>query len=73
MSAAPKIIVSSPNIKYTDDYIFSEYEYNETLVTKKENELLVRFYIYYEINFAGLAISIYRIAWKLIFLHIYVI
>lgn len=35
------IIVSSPNVKYTDDYIFSEYEYNETLVTKTENEIVV--------------------------------
>lgn len=35
------IIVSSPNVKYTDDYIFSEYEYNETLVTKTEKDIVV--------------------------------
>lgn len=38
------IIVSSPNVKYTDDYIFSEYEYNETLVTKTENEIVAKPY-----------------------------
>ncbi|CAH2092675.1 unnamed protein product [Euphydryas editha] len=38
------IIISSPHVKYTDDYIFSEYEYNETLVTKTENEIVAKPY-----------------------------
>lgn len=44
MSAAPKISVLSPNVKYTDDYIFSEYEYSETLVTKKDNSFVAKPY-----------------------------
>lgn len=42
MNTTSNIKVSSPNLKYTEDYIFSEYEYEETLVTKTEHEILVR-------------------------------
>ncbi|CAH0720475.1 unnamed protein product, partial [Brenthis ino] len=44
MNTTSKITVSSPNVKYTDDYIFSEYEYNETLVAKKDNEFVAKPY-----------------------------
>ncbi|XP_026496035.2 inositol-3-phosphate synthase [Vanessa tameamea] len=44
MSTTSNLIVSSPHVKYTDDYIFSEYEYNETLVTKKDNEIVAKPY-----------------------------
>lgn len=41
MEKSSNIQVISPNVKYTDDYIYADYEYEETLVTKKDNELLV--------------------------------
>ncbi|XP_050347545.1 inositol-3-phosphate synthase [Nymphalis io] len=44
MSTTSNLIVSSPHVKYTDDYIFSEYEYNETLVTKTDNEIVAKPY-----------------------------
>ncbi|XP_045774842.1 inositol-3-phosphate synthase [Maniola jurtina] len=40
MNTTSNITISSPNIKYTDDFIFSEYDYEETLVTKSEHELV---------------------------------
>lgn len=42
MEKTPSLVISSPNIKYTDDYIFSDYEYEETLVTRNGDELTVR-------------------------------
>lgn len=41
MEKNTSLVVSSPNIKYTDDYIYSDYVYEETLVTKNGNEFLV--------------------------------
>ncbi|CAG9788563.1 unnamed protein product [Diatraea saccharalis] len=38
------LVVSSPNIKYTDDYILSDYVYEETLVTQKVNEIVAKPY-----------------------------
>ncbi|KAJ2945454.1 hypothetical protein O0L34_g267 [Tuta absoluta] len=36
--------VSSSNVKYSDDYITSNYEYEETLVTKTANEIMAHPY-----------------------------
>ncbi|KAI5636610.1 myo-inositol-1-phosphate synthase domain-containing protein [Phthorimaea operculella] len=36
--------VSSANVKYSDDYITSNYEYEETLVTKTANEIMAHPY-----------------------------
>ncbi|CAH2218632.1 jg13602 [Pararge aegeria aegeria] len=44
MNPTSNITVASPNIKYTEDYIFSEYDYEETLVTKCERELVAKPY-----------------------------
>lgn len=44
MEKSPSLIVSSPNIKYTEDFIYSDYEYQESLVTKNDNELMVQPY-----------------------------
>lgn len=41
MEKNTSLVVSSPNVKYTDDYIYSDYVYEETLVTKTGNEFLV--------------------------------
>ncbi|XP_045537147.1 inositol-3-phosphate synthase [Papilio machaon] len=44
MEKSSNIQVISPNVKYTENYIYADYEYEETLVTKKDNELLVKPY-----------------------------
>lgn len=41
MEKPSTLTVSSPNIQYTDDFILSNYEYEETLVTKNGTDLLV--------------------------------
>ncbi|XP_048480364.1 inositol-3-phosphate synthase [Plutella xylostella] len=41
MEKAANLVVSSPNLKYTEDYIHSEYRYEEALVTKNEDEVVV--------------------------------
>lgn len=45
MERTSNILVSSPNLKYTDDFIFADYEYEETLVTKKGDDLEVSGYL----------------------------
>lgn len=45
MERTSNILVSSPNLKYTDDFIFADYEYEETLVTKKGDDLVVSGYL----------------------------
>ncbi|KAF9788798.1 hypothetical protein SFRURICE_018374 [Spodoptera frugiperda] len=42
MEKTPTLVVSSPNIKYTDEYIYSDYEYEETLVTRNGEEITAR-------------------------------
>ncbi|KAL0870958.1 hypothetical protein ABMA27_004781 [Loxostege sticticalis] len=44
MEKNTSLVVSSPNVKYTDDYIYSDYVYEETLVTKTGNEFLAKPY-----------------------------
>ncbi|XP_049876075.1 inositol-3-phosphate synthase [Pectinophora gossypiella] len=44
MEKVSTLVVSSPNVQYTDDFILSDYEYEETLVTKNGHELLARPY-----------------------------
>ncbi|XP_068618145.1 inositol-3-phosphate synthase [Battus philenor] len=44
MDKSSNLQVISPNLKYTEDYIYADYEYDETLVTKKNNELVVKPY-----------------------------
>ncbi|CAH4030186.1 inositol-3-phosphate synthase [Pieris brassicae] len=44
MDTTSNLIVSSPNIKYTDDFIYSDYEYEDTLVTRNKNELVAKPY-----------------------------
>ncbi|OWR54580.1 inositol-3-phosphate synthase 1-B isoform 1 [Danaus plexippus plexippus] len=44
MTTTSNLTVSSPNIKYTDDYIFSQYEYQETLVDTVDNKLVAKPY-----------------------------
>ncbi|XP_052743422.1 inositol-3-phosphate synthase [Bicyclus anynana] len=44
MNSSSKITVSSPNLKYTEDFIYSDYDYEETLVTKTEHELVAKPY-----------------------------
>lgn len=44
MDITSNLTVSSPNIKYTDDFIYSDYEYEDTLVIRKNNELMVRLF-----------------------------
>lgn len=41
MEKTSTLRVSSPNVQYTDDFILSNYEYEETLVTKNGTDLLV--------------------------------
>lgn len=50
MEKSPTLFVSSPNVKYTDEFILSDYEYEETLVTKNGNEYKVRIIIRYVYN-----------------------
>lgn len=42
MERSGNITVSSPNVNYTEDFILADYEYQDTLVTKNGNEILVR-------------------------------
>ncbi|XP_063625643.1 uncharacterized protein LOC134797352 [Cydia splendana] len=42
MERSSNLLVSSPNVKYTDDYIFADYDYEETLVTKKGDDLVAK-------------------------------
>ncbi|XP_072944625.1 uncharacterized protein Inos [Epargyreus clarus] len=42
--SSPKLVVSSPNVQYTDDHIFAKYEYEDTLVTNKDGVLTARPY-----------------------------
>ncbi|PZC77511.1 hypothetical protein B5X24_HaOG203224 [Helicoverpa armigera] len=42
MEKSPSLVISSPNIKYTDEYIYSDYEYEETLVTRNGDEVTAR-------------------------------
>ncbi|XP_028178883.1 inositol-3-phosphate synthase [Ostrinia furnacalis] len=44
MEKNTSLVVSSPNVKYTDDYIYSDYVYEETLVTKTGNEYVAKPY-----------------------------
>ncbi|XP_047522024.1 inositol-3-phosphate synthase [Pieris napi] len=44
MDTTSNLIVSSPNIKYTEDFIYSDYEYEDTLVTRNKNELVAKPY-----------------------------
>lgn len=41
MEKSSTLTVSSPNVEYTNDFILSNYEYEETLVTKNGTDLLV--------------------------------
>lgn len=41
MEKSPSLVISSPNIKYTEDYIYADYEYEETLVTRNGDEITV--------------------------------
>lgn len=41
MQECSNIVISSPNLKYTEKYIVADYVYNDTLVTKCGNELMV--------------------------------
>lgn len=45
MEKSPNLIITSPNLQYTDDYIVADYNYEETLVTKSGDDLVVRFYV----------------------------
>ncbi|XP_047992349.1 inositol-3-phosphate synthase isoform X2 [Leguminivora glycinivorella] len=42
MERSSNLLVSSPNVKYTDDYIFADYDYEETLVTKTGDDLVAK-------------------------------
>ncbi|CAG4951443.1 unnamed protein product [Colias eurytheme] len=42
MDTTSNLVVSSPKIKYTEDYIYADYDYEETLVTRNKNELVAR-------------------------------
>ncbi|KAM3959633.1 inositol-3-phosphate synthase [Aphomia sociella] len=44
MEKSSNLVVISPNTKYTEDYIYSDYEYEETLVTKNGNQLVAKPY-----------------------------
>ncbi|XP_026321377.1 inositol-3-phosphate synthase [Hyposmocoma kahamanoa] len=44
MDKPSTLTVSSPNVQYTDDFILSNYEYEETLVTKNGTDLLAKPY-----------------------------
>ncbi|CAH2043266.1 unnamed protein product, partial [Iphiclides podalirius] len=44
MDKTSSLHINSQNVKYTEDYIYADYEYEETLVTKKDNELVVKPY-----------------------------
>lgn len=41
MEKSSTLVISSPNVKYTDEYIYSDYQYDETLVTKNGDDLVV--------------------------------
>lgn len=41
MEKPSHLVVTSPNLKYTDDYIYSDYSYEDTLVTRSGANLLV--------------------------------
>lgn len=41
MEKPSNLVVSSPNLKYTDDFIYSDYSYEDTLVTKTGSSLVV--------------------------------
>lgn len=41
MEKSTNIIVSSPNVKYSDEYILSQYEFQETLVIKTDDQIRV--------------------------------
>lgn len=62
MEKSPTLVISSPKIKYTDDYIYSDYEYEETLVTKNGDDLTVRILqvFYVVITFRGICHLQYR-------------
>ncbi|KAJ8712138.1 hypothetical protein PYW07_004980 [Mythimna separata] len=42
MEKLPTLVIYSDSIKYTDDYIYSDYEYEETLVTRKGCDVTAR-------------------------------
>ncbi|CAB3230154.1 unnamed protein product [Arctia plantaginis] len=42
MEKTPSLVVTSPNVKYTDEYIYSDYQYEETLVTKNGDDLIAK-------------------------------
>ncbi|CAK1586732.1 unnamed protein product [Parnassius mnemosyne] len=44
MNKVSSLQVISPNVKYTEDHIYADYEYEETLVTKKDNAITVKPY-----------------------------
>ncbi|KAJ0174804.1 hypothetical protein K1T71_009912 [Dendrolimus kikuchii] len=44
MEKSTSIVISSPRVKYSDEYIHSDYEYQETLVTKSGEEFHARPY-----------------------------
>lgn len=44
MEKSQSLVVTSPNVKYTDEYIYSDYQYEETLVTKNGDDLVVSNY-----------------------------
>lgn len=41
MEKTSTLTVSSPNVEYSDEFILSNYEYEETLVTKNGTDVLV--------------------------------
>lgn len=45
MEKLPTLVIQSDNIKYTDDYIYSDYEYEETLVIKKGCDVTVSMFL----------------------------
>ncbi|XP_028041999.1 inositol-3-phosphate synthase [Bombyx mandarina] len=44
MEKTPNLVIVSPNVKYSDDFIYADYEYNETLVKKIDNQLVAQPY-----------------------------
>ncbi|XP_026756286.1 inositol-3-phosphate synthase [Galleria mellonella] len=44
MDKSSSLVVVSPNTKYTDEFIYSDYDYEETLVTKNGSELVAKPY-----------------------------
>lgn len=41
MERAANLVVSSSKVKYTNEYIYADYDYEEALVTKSDTEILV--------------------------------